>query len=106
MAVISFTVDIVTLAVLPIDHFVGDVTGVAHALPTDAVPQPGTHDGTIVLPAVSLQLLAATALRLALTVLPNVARLTPGMMGEGLHLGVPLGWGHLSFQALQSPKHL
>ena len=40
LAIVSFTVDVVTLAVLPEDHFVGDVTGVAHTLPTDAVPQP------------------------------------------------------------------
>lgn len=40
LAIVSLTVDIVTLAVLPKDHFVGDVTGVAHTLPADAVPQP------------------------------------------------------------------
>lgn len=40
LAIISLTVEIVTLAVLPKDHFVGDVTGVAHTLPADAVPQP------------------------------------------------------------------
>ena len=40
MAVISLTVDIVTLAVLPKDLFVGDVTGMAYTLPTDAVPKP------------------------------------------------------------------
>lgn len=40
LAIVSFTVDVVTLAVLPEDHFVGDITGVAHTLPTDAVPQP------------------------------------------------------------------
>lgn len=77
LAIISLTVEVVTLAVLPKDHFVGDVTRVAHALPADAVPQPRAHNGTIVLPAVPLQLLAAPALRLTLTVFPNVARLTP-----------------------------
>ena len=40
LAVISLTVDIVALAVLPKDQFVGDITGVAHTLPTDAVSQP------------------------------------------------------------------
>lgn len=78
LAIISLTVDIVALAVLPIDLFVGDVTGVALTLPTDTVSQPRAHDGTIVLPAASLQILAARALCLALTVFPSVARVAPG----------------------------
>lgn len=99
LAVISLTVDIVTLAVLPIDLFVGDITGVAHTLPTDAVPEPGAHDGTIVLPAVPLQLLAAPALCLALTVFPNVARIAPDGMRKGCTQMCSLGCGHLSFLA-------
>lgn len=55
LAVISLTVDIATLTVLPIDHLVGDVAGVTHTLPTDAVPQPRAQAGTIVFLEASLQ---------------------------------------------------
>lgn len=77
MAFVSFAVEVVTLAVLPEDLFVGDVTGVALTAPTDAVPQSGAHDGGVVFAAASLQFLAALALCLALTVFPYVARVAP-----------------------------
>jgi hypothetical protein len=91
LAIIALTVDIVAFTVAPKDLLVGDVTGMAHALPTDAVPQPRAHNGAVVLPAASLQLLAAPALGLALTVFPNVACIAPGAEGAALRPSPVMG---------------
>ena len=77
MAIVSFTVYIVTLAVLPKDYSVGVVTGMALTPPTDTVSQSRAHKGAVVFLAASLQFLAALAVCLALTVFPCVAKVAP-----------------------------
>ena len=80
-AIIALAVDVVTLAEAPEDTLVGDVALVAHALPAQAVPQPRADEGVVVPPAAALQLLTAPALRLAFTVLPDVAGVAPAAGG-------------------------
>lgn len=104
LPIVALTVHVVALAVAPIDNLAGDVAGVAYALATDAVPQPRAHDGVVVLPAASLQLLAAAALRLALAALPDVARLAPG--GRGTQSDPLAGHGHLRPSGCHWPKAL
>lgn len=80
-AIIALAVDVVALAEAPEDTLVGDVALVAHTLPAQAVPQPRADEGVVVPPAAALQLLTASALRLAFTVLPDVAGVAPAAGG-------------------------
>lgn len=105
--VVALAVDIVALAVASEDLLVGHVALVAHALSAQAVPQPRADDGVVVAPAAALQLLAAPAVRLAFTALPDVASLTPAAGAAGLRSrGGRRALGPLSAEAGLTPPHL